>query len=182
MVHDFLEWNISREDVLAMKEARSQAGKVGGKRSAAQRQARAQANASPSAQAKSKQNRTQSQSPIQSPRQSQKEIAPSGARKSIKDPRTDHPAIQAVKSITNKLPSKTIYDEVIETLGDQPDTEKLNNCFKTWVLRGYNPTNLTWLTEWYDRGIPVMGRNGNGKKEHSYRDEGWIPGAQGIEV
>jgi hypothetical protein len=44
-VHDFLDWNPSRAEVLALREARSQAGKQGGQRSAAKRQASAQADA-----------------------------------------------------------------------------------------------------------------------------------------
>ena len=60
-VHDFLDWNPSREDVLALKAARSEAGKRGGQHSVAKRQASAQA----SAQAKPKQNPTPSPSPSQ---------------------------------------------------------------------------------------------------------------------
>lgn len=158
-VHDFLEWNISREEALAMKEARSQAGKLGGKRSAAKREAIAQANASAHAQAKSKQNPTQSPIPIQS----LKEIAPKGARKSTKDERTDHPAIKVIKTVTGRLPSKATYDIVINRLGDTPDTDKLAACFEEWSLRGHNPTNLSGILDWYCSGIPKL--NGNGKRQ-----------------
>jgi hypothetical protein len=58
MIHDFLDWNISRDEALALKDARSEAGRRGGKASVAKRQALAQA----SAQAKSKQNLTPSPS------------------------------------------------------------------------------------------------------------------------
>jgi hypothetical protein len=47
-VHDFLDWNMSREEVLSMRKARSEAGKRGGTKSAAKKmeiQALAQANA-----------------------------------------------------------------------------------------------------------------------------------------
>ena len=57
-VHDFLDWNLSKEQVLVLKQERSEAGRRGGLQSGAKRQAIASA----SAQAKSKQNRTQSQS------------------------------------------------------------------------------------------------------------------------
>jgi hypothetical protein len=58
-VHDFLDWNPSRAEVLALKAARSEAGKRGGQHS----RANAQANAQASAQAKPKQNPTPSPSP-----------------------------------------------------------------------------------------------------------------------
>lgn len=53
-VHDFLDWNMSRAEVTALKQARSEAGRRGGSKSQAQRKAIASANA--------KQNSTQSQS------------------------------------------------------------------------------------------------------------------------
>jgi DnaD/phage-associated family protein len=58
-VHDFLDWNMSKEEVLILKSARTEAGRAGGIKSAAKRQANARA----SAQAKSKQSSTQSPSP-----------------------------------------------------------------------------------------------------------------------
>lgn len=45
-VHDFLDWNPSRADVMALREARSEAGKRGGEHSAAARQAKASKTAS----------------------------------------------------------------------------------------------------------------------------------------
>jgi hypothetical protein len=56
MVHDFLDWNLSKAEVLELRAARSEAGRRGGLISAANRQA--------SAQAKSKQNATQYQNPL----------------------------------------------------------------------------------------------------------------------
>lgn len=70
MVHDFLDWNISKAEALELKQARSDAGKRGGLVSAAKshaKQAKRQASAQASAQAKSKQSSTQSQYPIPAP-------------------------------------------------------------------------------------------------------------------
>lgn len=52
MVHDFLDWAKSKEEVLSLKEARSQAGKRGGQLSQSKRQANAQANAQAKGEAK----------------------------------------------------------------------------------------------------------------------------------
>lgn len=57
MIHDFLDWNMSREEAIALKSARTEAGRRGGMASVAKRQA--------SAQAKSKQKSTPNQTPNQ---------------------------------------------------------------------------------------------------------------------
>lgn len=62
MVHDFLDWNMSKVEILTLREARAKAGKAGGERSGAARKALAEANAlalaQAQAQAKPKQNRS----------------------------------------------------------------------------------------------------------------------------
>jgi DnaD/phage-associated family protein len=70
-VHDFLEWNASKEEVTALKNARSEAGRRGGQKSSAQK-TQSEALAQASAQAKSKQNSTQSPSQSQSQSQNTK--------------------------------------------------------------------------------------------------------------
>lgn len=81
-----------------------------------------------------------------------------------RDGRVSHPAIQAMKTATGYYPTKLLYDQVIETLGDFPDVTRMNQVFVAWVGRGYNPKNLSWL-EWYINGIPE--RNGNGKNRET---------------
>lgn len=79
-----------------------------------------------------------------------------------RDGRVSHPAIQAFKTATGYYPTKLLYDQVIETIGDFPDVTRMNQVFVAWVGRGYNPKNLSWL-EWYANGIPERNGNGNGK-------------------
>jgi hypothetical protein len=73
------------------------------------------------------------------------------------DPRTSHPAIQAAKQATGRYPPKELYDQVISTLGDKPDQQRLDRCRRAWLARGYNPNAWTWLLEWYPQGIPRDG-------------------------
>lgn len=64
------------------------------------------------------------------------------------------------------------YDRLIETLGEQPDVERLKHCYSEWCLRGYRPTNLAWVTEWYLTGVPQRGNErapGNGSGERPRR-------------
>lgn len=67
-VHDFLDYNPSREDALKLKDERAAAGSVGGKRSGETRRNKSrsknEANALASAQAKTKQNRTPYPDPV----------------------------------------------------------------------------------------------------------------------
>jgi hypothetical protein len=78
------------------------------------------------------------------------------------DPRTRHPAILAVKSFMQRNPEKVLYDDLIETLGEEPDMQKLSACRKAWVKAGYNVNSLAWVLEWYANGIPER-TNGNAK-------------------
>ena len=79
---------------------------------------------------------------------------PKRRRKRKTDPRTQHPAIQAVREVTNRYPPKPIWDDIIKLLGDEPRIEEMRVCFKEWVKPGFNPTNFAWLFDWYVSGIP----------------------------
>ena len=74
-------------------------------------------------------------------------------RKSKADPRTSHPAIQAVRRLTGKYPPKVNYNSVIEVLGDTPDEQKMAESYREWCERGYNTNSLKWLTDWYVNGV-----------------------------
>jgi len=81
-------------------------------------------------------------------------------RKSRADPRTQQPAIQAVYHATGRHPPKVLYDKVIASLGDSPDTEKMKECYVAWVGKGFKPTNFAWLFDWYlGTGPPSDVRN-----------------------
>jgi hypothetical protein len=81
------------------------------------------------------------------------------------DPRSSHPAIQAVRELTGYFPAKLAYDDVIATLGEHFDMGKLRACAVAWSKVTKNMMNLTWLFEWYVSGIPSKnGGNGNGQK------------------
>lgn len=72
------------------------------------------------------------------------------------DPRSAHPAIQAVREALGgrRYPPLELYDGLISTLGDNPDVGRLKSCREAWVLRGYNQNAWTWATEWYAAGVP----------------------------
>ncbi len=83
-------------------------------------------------------------------------------KRSKTDPRSALPAIIAYHRITGIYPPRPNYDQVIHLLGDQPDEKRMQECYQAWCARGYNPTNMNWLLEWYANGGPpgkVIGKN-----------------------
>lgn len=80
-----------------------------------------------------------------------------------RDKRTDHPAIQAIKQVRGRYPPKKIYDRLIQAIGDEPDTPRLEECFESWCLCGYNTNSLIWAVEWYVTGIPDRAKPNGGK-------------------
>jgi hypothetical protein len=77
----------------------------------------------------------------------------------LADPRSHHPAIEAVRRLMSRYPDKLFWDEFIEMLGEGPDVERLAECRRAWRARGWNGNSIDWVY-WYRDGIPW--RNGNG--------------------
>lgn len=183
-VHDFLDWNMSREEVLAMKTARSEAGKRGGIVSAEKRkakQANVQAIATANVQAKSKQSSTPSPSPspiyepvinkvIDNGISAEKAQPKQTSNLPQSEPRSKHPAIIAYREIVKRYPKTDLFDIVIDALGNSPNTPKAKACWVEWMARGYNTNSVKWL-EWYRNGIPP--KNGKSPIREPERIEEW---------
>lgn len=71
-----------------------------------------------------------------------------------RDERADHPAIAAIRTVTERYPPRTLWDTLIAKIGDEPDARQLQACWIAWISRGYNPQSLIWALEWYHTGIP----------------------------
>lgn len=80
-----------------------------------------------------------------------------------RDIRSKHPAIQMLRGIVGRYPTKNLYDQLISTLGETPDSLRLKACYDAWTTRGYNPNAWTWALDWYITGVPTR-PNGNGRK------------------
>ena len=68
--------------------------------------------------------------------------------------------IQILRSVTRRYPKREIWPALCEILGQEPDKEKLAACYQAWLLRGYNPLNYAWVTNWYREGIPEHSKKG----------------------
>lgn len=147
MVHDYLDYNPTKEQTEANRMARAAAGKAGGDAKASKMASKTLANGWQ----KSGKSLPRPRTPIPQKRQD----------KPVADDRSKHPAILCVKEVTKHYPSKAIYDDIIGIIGESPDKEKFLKVHTTWVKRGYNPTNFDGQLNWYRDGIPERG-NGNG--------------------
>ena len=82
------------------------------------------------------------------------------------DERAKHPAIASVRHLIERYPPRDEWAAIIDVVGDEPDTERLAECFGEWSHRGYRPNNFAWIYEWYQRGT-IPGRISNGKQSIS---------------
>lgn len=73
-----------------------------------------------------------------------------------------HPAIECFRAVTGRFPVKSQWAEIARVLGGDPDQPRLRRCFVAWEGKGFKPTNLGWLYEWYVDGIPKGPPNGHG--------------------
>ncbi len=91
------------------------------------------------------------------------------------DIRKNHPAIVAIREVTNRYPPKEIWDELIDQVGFDADVVRLRKCYAAWIGYGYNRTNFNWVYDWYvNNRIPKTGEkngthrnNQNGKRDTS---------------
>lgn len=82
---------------------------------------------------------------------------------STADPRSTHPAIQAIRELMHLYPPRGAYDDVILILGETPNVKLLTKCYAGWCMSGYKPTSLKWL-DWYTAGgVPQYSKNGTSR-------------------
>lgn len=68
------------------------------------------------------------------------------------DARASHPAISAVREISDRYPRREDWDQIIEVLGEDFDVDRLIDAWEWWASKGYNPLNAAWITDIYVRG------------------------------
>lgn len=83
------------------------------------------------------------------------------------DPRATHPAIVALRDVRKQFPPKELWDEIIATIGDAPDLEKLRKCYAELLKRGASKNAWYWAIDWYRDGIPENGFKPKKQKEVS---------------
>lgn len=170
VIHDFLDYNPSRAEVEALREARSEAGRRGGQKTASKRASKSQAIAMASDQAKLQQSST----PSPYPYPLKEVVVVNGETPKI--PVGDY-AIRVWNKITGMftIPAKDI-DKVLPALealyyqhgkDEAKLIEFLKPYYQSWISRRaanglpYSKTNCTWLYDWAVAGEipePSVGR------------------------
>lgn len=89
-----------------------------------------------------------------------------------RDPLRNHPAVLLVKNITGKWPPRTVFDRLARELGETPDAARFAEIYEEWRARGYRPTNLAGMLDWYRKGIPPI---------RGERPPGGMPAAKPLE-
>lgn len=157
LIHDFLDYNPSRAEVEALREARSEAGRRGGQKTASKRASKSQAIAMASDQAKLQQSST----PSPYPYPLKEVVVVNGETPKI--PVGDY-AIRVWNKITGMftIPAKDI-DKVLPALealyyqhgkDEAKLIEFLKPYYQSWISRKaanglpYSKTNCTWLYDW----------------------------------
>jgi len=156
-IHDYLEYNPTREEAIATRDARAEAGRRGGKASAERREANAQANS----QQMLKQNPTPSPSPSPSPdpNPNPEETAVAGQRKRRQ---SVPPAVAVMREEMQRYPLRATYQEIADAVGeDQAALDRWRDVCRQWARRGYNVGNVEGLLDAYNAG-GLAPRKGNG--------------------
>jgi hypothetical protein len=63
-----------------------------------------------------------------------------------------HQTIIDIKEITGFWPHKVARSRIVNTFPYGLDRDRARNALERWVLKGFNPTNLDWLFNWYRTG------------------------------
>jgi len=81
------------------------------------------------------------------------------------------PAIQVMRENSNRFPTKAVWNDITEAIGDKPeDLEFWGKVVKGWILRGYNPINVAGMLECYhNREIPTSNGPTQKKKSQNVR-------------
>lgn len=114
-------------------------------------------------------------------RQSKSNISPSLSSNSNKEGDSNNkkdvpPQIVIFREVTKAYPHKSLYERVIAAIGSA-GVDDVRPYFNAWTERGYNPLNLSWLTDWFaNRQIPS--KNGPGATQPKNQ----FPGAKEVDI
>lgn len=158
-VHDYLDYNPSKEQAEATKVARSQAGRAGGiakaSKNLANNVAKSQQNPSKSLP------RPRPPTPVKSPRAKN--------ARGERDPNLDNPAVVAYREVAKTTPDEIQRTEIIARV---KDTDEWREDVTHWIGHGWNKRNVTSILAFHEKGgrtncsmCNKPNNNGNGGKK-----------------
>ena len=156
VVHDYLDYNPSKEQASATREARKQAGMAGGKQKASKMPSK-----TPS---KNVAKLYPVPVPLPVPQESESNKFERGEEGLPPPPPPSDPTdydsytprqaaevseIQIFRDATGRMPGRPTYRTIIETIRRHHFTaEELKPYWVEWNIRGFRPENLAWLLDW----------------------------------
>lgn len=141
MVHDYLEYNPSRETVISTREARKEAGSAGGKAKASKNRSKMLAN------------EQQKSAPSPSPDPEKKKSIEAKPR----DPLLDNPAVMAYRDVCRLTPNEIQRADIAARIDN---VDLWRTVCADWMRHGWKPGNIPGLIEAYQDG----GIRSNGNK------------------
>lgn len=87
--------------------------------------------------------------------------------KPIKLSLTNHPAIVALRTVTEENPPKAIWELLANKLGTDVDIGRLTMVYAEWLSGGRNPTNWEGITDWYLGKRKFGATNGTNRNSNS---------------
>jgi hypothetical protein len=79
--------------------------------------------------------------------------------KKVRQPRSL--PVTRFQEITKAWPNSEQIKLINETVMTNVDLDRFESVVKTWMLRGFKPTNIEGMIEWYRSGIPSRTNGGN---------------------
>lgn len=77
--------------------------------------------------------------------------------KSKKEPKVKSTAVCAYRDVFNLWPNKTQEEEIDATINGQEAVARWSQICREWALRGFKPTSIRGMLDWYKGGVPASG-------------------------
>jgi hypothetical protein len=80
----------------------------------------------------------------------EKETKPKRAKTPKGNPNQQHPAVLAYMEVTSRRPKQFVANAIAETVANEGvDLDSWKNIVKTWIMNGWNPTNVDGMLNMY---------------------------------
>jgi hypothetical protein len=89
----------------------------------------------------------------------------------------EHPYVQAYREVFQRYPPKAQMARIAKMAVTPPGTEQFKCACESWLMKGFRPTNIDGILEWYRDGVPSY-QNGKGRRRTTVPAEPYRPPTQ----
>jgi hypothetical protein len=90
---------------------------------------------------------------------------------------SDHPYVMAYREVFQRYPPKAQMARIAKMAVTPPGTEQFKCACESWLMKGFRPTNIDGILEWYRDGVPSY-QNGKGRRRTTVPAEPYRPPTQ----